>query len=83
MNSQPQAAIYAIRIQGFLDARRAHQFEGMAIAQEPGGTTCLTGPLVDQAALYGLLSRIRDLGMPLISVTRVDDADGRRIERSA
>lgn len=83
MESKQQAAIYEIRIQGYLDARRAQQFAGMEIVQAPGGVTSLTGPLVDQAALYGLLSRIRDLGIPLIAVTRLDDTHGRNRERSA
>ena len=83
MSSKPQTEIYEIRIQGYLDAHRREQFESMGIAQGPEGVTCLTGPLVDQAALYGLLSRIRDLGMPLISVTLLNDSDKGCTGRSA
>jgi hypothetical protein len=46
-------------------------FEGLEVVQEPGGDTILTGPVIDQAALHGILGRIRDLGVPLVSVNRV------------
>ena len=59
--------IYQIRIRGHLDDRWTGWFEGMAITQEKGATL-LTGPVVDQAALHGLLKKVRDLGMPLLSV---------------
>jgi len=62
---------YAIRIQGRLDDRWAARFEGMALTPEDNGDTLLTGPVVDQAALHGLLRKVRDLGLPLISVTRI------------
>ena len=62
---------YEIRIQGRLDARWATRFEGLTLTPEDNGDTLLTGPVVDQAALHGLLRKVRDLGMPLISVTRV------------
>lgn len=62
---------YEIRIKGHLDNRRAAWFEGMALTLEENGDTLLTGLVIDQAALYGLLRRVRDLGMPLISVTRI------------
>lgn len=71
MDRSTETAVYEIRIQGYLDARRARHFEGMTITQQPDGVTALVGPVVDQAALYGLLSRLRDLGVPLISVQRV------------
>jgi hypothetical protein len=66
-----------IRIKGHLDNRWAGWFEGLAITLEENGDTLLTGPVVDQAALYGLLKKVRDLGMPLLSVSRIepDQAD--------
>ena len=60
-----------IRIKGHLDDRWAARFEGLTLTLEDNGDTLLTGPVVDQAALHGLLRKVRDLGMPLISVTRV------------
>lgn len=63
-----EPGVYEIRIQGHLDDRRAAWFEGLTLTREDNGDTLLTGLVVDQAALYGLLRRVRDLGMPLISV---------------
>ena len=63
--------LYEIRIKGHLDNRWADWFEGLTITLEDNGETLLTGPVVDQAALHGLLRKVRDLGMPLISVSRV------------
>jgi hypothetical protein len=63
---------YQIRIKGHLDARWAEWFEGLTIMQEADDVTLLTGPVADQAALYGLLKKVRDLGMPLISVSAVE-----------
>jgi hypothetical protein len=65
-------AIYQIRVKGHLDRRRSDWFEGMTITLEDNGDTSLSGPVVDQAALHGLLKNVRDLGMPLLSVSRVD-----------
>jgi hypothetical protein len=69
----PRAPVrYEIRVKGHLDARWASWFDGLALSHESGGTTVLRGPVVDQAALHGLLNRVRDLGLPLIAVTQVD-----------
>jgi len=66
---QPMA--YQIRITGRLDARWADWFEGLTITLD-GDDTLITGPIIDQAALHGLLKRVRDLGMPLVSVSPVE-----------
>jgi hypothetical protein len=68
---------YEIRIKGHLDERWAEWFEGMTITREDNGETLLTGTVVDQAALHGLLRKVRDLGMALVSVVHVksEDAD--------
>ncbi len=62
---------YAIRIEGHLDDRWAVWFGGLTLTREDDGTTLLTGLVIDQAALHGLLRKVRDAGMPLISVLRV------------
>jgi hypothetical protein len=71
--------VYRIRITGALDERWAPWFDGLAITLD-GGDTLLTGPVKDQAALHGLLRRVRDLGLPLVSVTRVEPRAPRRDE---
>ena len=63
-----QPTIYRIRIKGQLDSQWTDWFEGLTITLEDNGDTLLTGPVIDQAALHGLLKKVRDLGMPLISV---------------
>ena len=67
-----QPMVYQIRIQGHLGHQWTDWFEGLTVTQEENGATLLTGPVVDQAALYGLLRKMRDLGMPLLSVMRVN-----------
>ena len=64
--------IYQIRIKGHLHPRWTDWFGGLTITLEEDGVTLLTGPVVDQAALHGLLRKVRDLGMLLISVTSVE-----------
>ena len=66
-----QTMVYQIRIKGHLDDRWADWFGGLTITLEEDGDTLLTGPVVDQAALFGLLRKVRDLGTPLISVIGV------------
>ena len=63
--------VYEIRIAGHLPARWSAWFEGLAVAPEPDGTTRLSGPVADQAALYGLLKRVRDTGLTLIAVNQI------------
>ena len=65
---------YEIRVKGRLDARWAARFDGLDLTHEAAGTTVIHGPVADQAALHGLLSKVRDLGLPLVSVTRVGPA---------
>ena len=68
--SQPM--IYEIRIKGHLGSQWTDWFEGLTITLEEDGDTLLTGPVIDQAALHGLLKKVRDLGMPLVSVSPVE-----------
>lgn len=63
---------YAIRIKGHLDRRWAEWFEGLTFIHEQAGTTLLEGPLADQAALHGVLTQLRDLGLPIISIQSLD-----------
>jgi hypothetical protein len=68
---------YEIRLQGRLDSRWSARFEGMTLTTGDG-STLLTGRVVDQAALHGLLHRLRDVGLPLVSLTRVEPDDEQR-----
>jgi hypothetical protein len=67
-----QYPYYEIRIKGHLDDRWAEWFEGLTIMLEENGNTLLSGPLADQAALHGILKKVRDLGMTLLSVNSVE-----------
>ena len=67
-----QPTMYQIRIKGHLGDQWVDWFGGLALTLEDNGETLLTGSVVDQAALYGLLKKVHDLGMPLISVIRVN-----------
>ena len=67
-----QPVVYQIRIKGHLGREWTDWFEGLTITLEEDGDTLLTGPVVDQAALHGLLKKVRDLGMPLVSVSPVE-----------
>jgi len=66
----PHSGWYLIRIEGRLPSRWATHFEPMTLTAGEDGTTLIQGPIVDQAALHGLLQQVRDTGLPLISVTR-------------
>ncbi len=79
--SQPM--VYQIRIKGHLGRQWTDWFGGLTVTQEENGDTLLTGPVVDQAALHGLLRQVRDLGTPLLSVIRLgpgsaDAPDGKQ-----
>ena len=67
--------VYQIRIQGYLGLQWADWFDGLAITLEEDGDTLLTGPVIDQAALHGLLKKVRDLGLTLISVNQVGESE--------
>jgi hypothetical protein len=76
-NSEPttnpsQPTVYQIRIKGHLGHQWTDWFEGLTITLEEDGDTLLTGPVIDQAALHGLLKKVRDLGMPLVSFSPVE-----------
>ena len=72
---------YEIRLKGHLEARWSAWFDGLSLIQESDGTTVIRGSVIDQAALHGLLSKVRDLGLPLIALTRVDPKQMKGKER--
>ncbi len=65
-------AYYNIRVRGHLDQSWSDWFEGLAISNEANGDAVLAGSIVDQAALHGLLARVRDLGLPLLAVIQIE-----------
>jgi hypothetical protein len=67
-----QPVVYQIKIEGHLGNQWTDWFEGLSITLEGDGDTVITGPVIDQAALHGLLKKVRDLGMPLLSVNRLE-----------
>ena len=71
-DDHPQPGWYEIRLQGHLDARWAAWFDGLTLTQESDGTTIIQGPVADQAALHGVLQKVRDLGLPLLSVSCIE-----------
>ena len=71
-NAKSAPPHYVIRVKGRLESRWTTWFEGMTLAAQSDGTTTIQGPVVDQAALHGLLQKLRDVGIPLISLTRVE-----------
>ena len=67
----PDEGRYEIRLAGHLGTRWSAWFDGLTVSHDGDGTTLISGPVADQAALHGLLQRVRDLGLPLVSVTRL------------
>ena len=82
VRSYGQRVQYEIRVEGHLTERWSAWFDGLDIASEDDGTTVIRGSVVDQAALHGLLQRLRDLGIPLISLAPAEASDTERPERT-
>jgi len=76
-----QASLYQIRVKGHLDRQWSDWFEGMAITPEKDGTTLLTGPVIDDAALHGLLKKVRDSGLRLLSVNQSETNPANEADR--
>ncbi len=74
---------YEIRVEGYLDERWRAWFDGLTIRNEPSGEATLSGPVADQAALHGLLARIRDLNLGIVSLVRLRPEDAAVGQRSA
>ena len=76
MEGRKHGDVYRIEVKGHLDSSWSEWFDGLTIANEANGTTALIGVVVDQAALHGLIARVRDLGLPLLLVERVTKSTG-------
>jgi len=77
-----EAAVYEIRVKGLLGQRWCHWFDGMTLTPQPDQReTVLTGVVIDQAALYGLLNRIRDLGLPLVALKKIEGEHTKGVDR--
>ena len=74
-DDRPEDGRYEIRLRGRLETRWAAWFDGMTLRHESDGSTVLSGAVVDQAALHGLLQKVRDIGLPLVSVIHVEPDD--------
>jgi hypothetical protein len=77
-NGNPDEGRYEIRLAGHLAAHWSQWFDGLTVSHDGDGTTVISGPVADQAALHGLLHRVRDLGLPLVSVTRLEPGQPRK-----
>jgi hypothetical protein len=75
IGDRPGDGRYEIRLRGHLETRWAAWFDGMTLRHEEDGSTVLRGPVADQAALHGLLQKVRDIGLPLVSVTAIESDD--------
>lgn len=73
--------IYQIRVQGHLDHQWENWFEGMTITPNEDNTTLIVGPVIDDAALHGLLKKVRDSGLRLLSVNHIDDERTKEVKR--
>lgn len=73
--------VYQIRVKGHLDPRWADWVTGLTLTHRADGTTLLSGPVADQAALHGLLAVIRDLGLPLLAVTQINAGSEQNLTR--
>jgi hypothetical protein len=83
-NADPnQPMVYQIRIKGHLGGQWTDWFGGLSITLQDNGDTLISGPVVDQAALYGLLRKVRDLGLPLLAVVRVEPGQANTSDVSA
>ena len=71
-----QGTRYQIQVEGLLDPHWTEWFDGLELSHQPGGTTTLTGAVVDGAALFGLIDRVRDAGLTLVSVNRLETGTG-------
>lgn len=73
MTTRNILGVYQIRVKGHLDQQRLSTYADLSLQHQPNGQTVLTGPIRDQAALYGLINRLRDMGVPLLSVNCLEE----------